>query len=222
MLAEFEDMEARYGADKAAELRKACRYLIRHQFIYAGDRGVSTIYDVVIDGRFRGLVDDFFDCMGYKVVREQEEQWAGIVLHDEEMSSTPRMRVDETIVLLVAAAHWQDEANQGNVEDRATVLTTFNALYDKYREMTQGAVRVPLSTSKFTEILREMSARNLLWIGEQDKEMQDREIVLRPMIKLVSGSDMLKRIEEQVRIEDYPAFGESNGGGSSETEMENA
>jgi hypothetical protein len=221
MLAEFEEMEARFGADKGAELRKACRYLIRHQFIYAGDRGVSVIYDIVMDGRFRGLIDDFFDCMGYKVLRDQEEQWTGIILHDEEMSSTPKMRVDETIVLLVAAAHWQDEANQGNVEDRATVLTTFNALYDKYKEMTQGAVRVPLSTSKFTDILREMSARNLLWIGEQDKEMQDREIVLRPMIKLVSGSDMLKRIEDHVKTEDYltPADDQNSG---EEAEMENA
>jgi hypothetical protein len=219
MLAEFEDMEARFGADKGAELRKACRYLIRHQFIYAGDRGVSVIYDIVMDGRFRGLVDDFFDSIGYKVVRDQEEQWVGIILHDEEMSSTPKMRVDETIVLLVAAAHWQDEANQGNVEDRATVLTTFNALYDKYREMMQGAVRVPLSTTKFADNLREMSARNLLWIGEQNKEMQDREIVLRPMIKLVSGSDMLKHIEDHVRSEDYLTPGDHlNGDGDSATE----
>jgi hypothetical protein len=221
MLAEFEDMEARFGADKVAELRKACRYLIRHQFIYAGDRGVSVIYDIVMDGRFRGLIDDFFDSMGYKVLRDQEEQWTGIILQDEEMSSTPRMRVDETIVLLVAAAHWQDEANQGNVEDRATVLTTFNALYDKYKEMTQGAVRVPISTAKFTDILREMSARNLLWVGEQDKEMQDREIVLRPMIKLVSGSDMLKRIEDHVKTEDYLTPGDSQSSGD-EAEMENA
>jgi len=202
MLAEFEEVEARFGAEKGADLRKACRYLARHQFVYAGDRGVSTIYDMVMDSRFRKVIDEFFDCMGYKVHREQEEQWAGILLHDEEMSHTARMRMDETIVLLVTAAHWQDEANQGNVGDRATVLTTFNALYEKYREMTQGAVKQPITTARFLEILREMRARNLTWVSEQDPEMLDREVVLRPMIKLISGADMLKRIEDHVRSED--------------------
>jgi hypothetical protein len=49
--------------------------------------------------------------------------------------------------------------------------------------------------------------------------MQDREIVLRPMIKLVSGSDMLKHIEDHVRSEDYLTPGDHlNGDGDSATE----
>lgn len=203
MLAEFEEVESRFGADKGADLRKACRYLLRHQFVYSGDRGVATIYDVIMDSRFRRLIDGFFDCIGYRVHREQEEQWAGIVLCDEEMSSTPKMKADETIVLLVAAAHWQDEANQGNVEERATVLTTFNALYEKYREMAERGTKMLVPQSRFQDVLEALAARNLIWLGEFDRALQDREVVVRPVIKLVSGSDALKRIEEQVALEDY-------------------
>ncbi|TRC97143.1 DUF4194 domain-containing protein [Mesorhizobium sp. WSM4303] len=203
MLAEFEEVEARFGADKGADLRKACRYLLRHQFVYSGDRGVATIYDVIMDSRFRRLIDEFFDCIGYRLHREQEEQWAGIVLCDEEMSSTPKMKADETIVLLVAAAHWQDEANQGNVEERATVLTTFNVLYEKYREMAERGTKMLVAQSRFQDILEDLAARNLIWLGEFDRALQDREVVVRPIIKLVSGSDALKRIEEQVALEDY-------------------
>ncbi|TIW23416.1 MAG: DUF4194 domain-containing protein [Mesorhizobium sp.] len=203
MLTEFEELEARYGADKGADLRKACRYLLRHQFVYSGDRGVATIYDVIMDSRFRRAIDGFFDCIGYRIHREQEEQWVGIVLDDEEMSSTPKMRADETIVLLVAAAHWQDEANQGNVEERATVLTTFNVLYEKYREMAERGTKMLVAQSRFQDVLEDLAARNLIWLGEFDRTLQDREVVIRPMIKLISGSDALRRIEEQVALEDY-------------------
>ena len=47
------------------------------------------------------------------------------------------MRLDETIVTLVLAAHWQEEVNVGSVEERAVVLATLNVLYDRYREMVQ-------------------------------------------------------------------------------------
>ncbi|WP_192246871.1 DUF4194 domain-containing protein [Mesorhizobium silamurunense] len=203
MLNEFEEVEARYGADKGADLRKACRYLLRHQFVYSGDRGVATVYDVIMDSRFRRVIDGFFDCIGYRVHREHDEQWAGIALADEEMSSTPKMKADETIVLLVAAAHWQDEANQGNVEERATVLTTFNVLYEKYREMAERGTKMLMPQSRFQDVLEDLAARNLIWLGEFDRVLQDREVVVRPIIKLVSGSDALRRIEEQVALEDY-------------------
>ncbi|PBB39666.1 DUF4194 domain-containing protein [Mesorhizobium sp. WSM3868] len=119
------------------------------------------------------------------------------------MSSTPKMKADETIVLLVAAAHWQDEANQGNVEERATVLTTFNVLYEKYREMAERGTKMLVSQSRFQDVLEDLAARNLIWLGEFDRVLQDREVVVRPIIKLVSGSDALRRIEEQVALEDY-------------------
>jgi hypothetical protein len=219
MLHEFEEIERIYGAEKGADLRKACRYLMRHQFVYSGDRGTATIYNTVMDPRFGRAIEGFFDCAGYRLYREPEEQWAGIVLHDDELSSTPRMRADETIVLLVCAAHWQDEANQGNVGDRATVLTTFNDLYDKYKEMAQQGAKAILATARFGEILGELSTRNLVWIGELDRDQQDREVVLRPMIKLVSGADVLRRIEERVRSEDFdPVVPESAFADGSETE----
>ena len=92
MLVEFEEIEQRYGVEKGADLRKACRYLLRHQFVYSGDRGVATIYNTLSDGRFRGTVEGLFDSLGYRVARNAEEQWIGILLDDADPAALPKRR----------------------------------------------------------------------------------------------------------------------------------
>src|SRR3977135_807602 len=137
MLSEFEAIERTLGAEKAGDLRKALHFLLRRQFVFAGDARTSTVSNVRMDGRFRSVVDGFFDSCGYRVHRDTEAQWAGITALGEDVP-LPKMKLDETIVTLVLAAHWQDEVNVGAVEDRAIVVTTLNTLFDRYKEMGQS------------------------------------------------------------------------------------
>jgi hypothetical protein len=201
MLSEFEEIEHTAGAEKAGDLRKALHFLMRHQFVFAGDRGTATAYNTIMEGRFRNVVDNFFDSCGFRVHRDYEAQWAGIVAIDDEVP-LPRMKLDETIVVLVLAAHWQDEINVGAVEDRATAVTTLNTLYDRYREMVQAYGRNAISISRFQEILREVEQRSIVEIGDFDRDEQDCEVIIRPMIKLISGGDALVRLERYVRQEE--------------------
>jgi Domain of unknown function (DUF4194) len=201
MLSEFDEIERSAGADKAADVRKALHFLLRRQFVFAGDPRTGTVYNTIMDGRFRNVVDGFFDSCGYRVHRDPEAQWAGIVALDEEVP-LPRMKIDETIVILVLAAHWQDEVNVGSVENRATVVTTLNTLYDRYRDMVQPNGAHAISTPRFREVLREAAQRSLVDIGDFDAEAQDCEVVIRPMIKLISGGDALLRLERYVRHEE--------------------
>jgi hypothetical protein len=201
MLSEFEAIERSYGADKAADLRKALHFLLRKQFVFAGDPRTSTVYSTVMDGRFRAVVDGFFDSCGYRVHRDAEAQWAGITALGEDVP-LPKMKLDETIVILVLAAHWQDEVNVGAVEDRAVVLTTLNTLFDRYKEMVQRNDSSAISTRRFREILEEASQRGLVDVSDYDADAQDFEVAIRPMIKLISGADALARIERYVRSQE--------------------
>src|SRR6266436_9863458 len=153
MLSEFESIERTYGSQTAGDLRKALHFLLRRQFVFAGDARTGTIYNVIMDGRFRSLIDGFFDSCGYRVHRDTEAQWAGITALGEDVP-LPKMKLDETVVALVLAAHWQDEVNVGAVEDRATVVTTLNTLYDRYREMVQTNGKNAMAPSRFHEILK--------------------------------------------------------------------
>ena len=210
MLSEFEQIEHALGAEKAADVRKALHFLLRHQFVFAGDRGTTVAYNTIMDGRFRDTIDAFFDSCGYRVHRDPEAQWAGIVAADEDVP-LPRMKLDETIVALVLAAHWQDEVNIGAVEDRATVVTTLNTLYDRYREMVQANGRSAVPTPRFHEILKEVEQRSLVDIRDFDPEKRDYQVDIRPMIKLISGSDALARIERYVRQEETRQLSKANG-----------
>lgn len=201
MLSEFEDIERGVGADKAADLRKALHFLLRRQFVFAGDARTGTVYSAIMDGRFRRVIDEFFDSCGYRVYRDPEAQWAGIVPLDDAVP-LPRMKIDETIVILVLAAHWQDEVNVGAVEDRAIVVTTLNTLYDRYREMVQPGGSQAISIGRFREILKEAAQRSLVDVGDFNPDEQDCEVAIRPMIKLISGGDALLRIERYARHEE--------------------
>lgn len=201
MLNEFEQLEHAFGAEKGSDLRKTLHYMLRHQFVFAGDRGTGAVYNTMMDGRFRAVIDGFFDCCGYEVQRDPEAQWAGIVAADGEVPLA-KMRLDETIVTLVLAAHWQDEVNVGAVEDRATVHTSLNALYDRYRDIVQEKGRNAITSSRFHEILKEAAQRSLVEIGDFDPDEQDYPVAIRPMIKLISGSDALAKLERYAREEE--------------------
>lgn len=194
MLSEFDAIERSYGLEKAADLRKAIHFLLRRQFVFAGDHRTATVYNVLMDGRFRAVIDGFFDSCGYRVHRDSEAQWAGITAMGEDVP-LPKMKLDETIVVLVLAAHWQDEVNVGAVEDRAIVVTTLNTLFDRYKDMVQANGTSSISTTRFREILKEASQRGLVDLGDYNADAQDLEVAIRPMIKLISGADALQRIE---------------------------
>jgi hypothetical protein len=200
MLSEFVEVEANFGEEKGADLRRACRYLIRNQFVFNG-RGLANIYDTLTDARLRRVVGEFFDCIGYAVhYGSSEDQWVGIMPTDDDAGGG-RLRLDETIGLLVVAAQWQSDVDRSEIQDRAVVRTTFNALYERYKDSIQKVSSAAIHKARFLEILREMASRHLVSIGDEDRDLQDREIDIRPMIKLVSGDDALRRIESYARQE---------------------
>ena len=212
MLAEFEQAEANFGIEKMSDIKKACRYLIRNQFVYSGDRGTAAVYNTLTDSRFRHLVADFFACLGYRIQSNAEEQWIGVLFDDEDAASAPKLRLDETIAVLVLASHWQEDADVGNLQDRAVSLTTLNVLHERYRDMVEGAGKPSLTVGRFLDLLKEVASRNLVWIGDYDQDAQDREVEIRPMIKAISGSDALSRLESYVSSEERSARIRANPG----------
>src|SRR5437016_6223490 len=107
MLSEFEEIERAAGTEKAADVRRALHFLLRRQFVFAGDPRTTTVYSTIMDGRFRNTIDGFFDSCGYRVHRDEEAQWAGITavaedvprieryVRHEEARSSPSQEDDE-------------------------------------------------------------------------------------------------------------------------------
>src|SRR5216683_2881431 len=137
MLSEFETIERTLGAEKAGDLRKALHFLLRRQFVFAGDPRTGTVYNVLMDGRFRAVIDGFFDSCGYRVHRDTEAQWAGITALGEDVP-LPKMKLDETNCTPCPRGPLQGGGHRRPVEERPGLVYTLNTLFDRYKEMVQS------------------------------------------------------------------------------------
>jgi len=104
MLSEFEEIERAAGTEKLPSARR-CIFCCAVSRV-PGDPRTTTVYSTIMDGRFRNTIDGFFDSCGYRSTANEEAQWAGITAIAEDVP-LPRMKLDETIVVLVLAAYWQ-------------------------------------------------------------------------------------------------------------------
>jgi hypothetical protein len=201
MLSELNAIEATHGEERARDVVRAIHYLLRHQFIFAGDRGTAAAYNLVTDARFGGFIRSYLDAAGYRLLVNEAEQWAGIVPDPDDVQ-LPRLRVDETIALLLIGLFWQEEVERGAVAERATVLTTVNALYDRYEEAVARGRKTSVGVRRFVDILDELARRNIVELRPFVTEQQDRELVIRPQIRVLLGDDALTRLERFARDEE--------------------
>lgn len=194
MLKDLTEIESRFGEAAVDDVRKAANLLLRRQFVFAGDRGSTHAYELLISPRFRLYFTALFDALGYDLRISEAEQWVGL-LPDAELESFPRMPVQHTVVLLVLALVWQEEVNRGGAGARAVVTTTLNALFERYRDVTTRGRKEALTTARFEEALREFQRRGLVDVGQLDPEEDDKQVDIRPMVHLLVDGNALDRLD---------------------------
>src|SRR4051812_26907833 len=99
MLLEFAQLEER-DSRQMLRVTQVISHLLRYQFVHSDDRGAPGLLETLRRPALAKLIEAYFDVAGYRLVVRDPEGWAGI-LPDTERISPPRMRVDETLVLLL-------------------------------------------------------------------------------------------------------------------------
>lgn len=198
MLAELQEIEARVEArstsSKAAEevdlLRRTAHALLSRQFINNRDQRSSRLYEAA-----RRHVDYFtklFDALGYDFIHESADQWVGIVPADDAPWTANKLSMDETMILLLLGLLWQDGINQGACGDGGTVETTSSEVFSKHADIL-GRERIP--RPRFMEIIKELSRRGLVELGEEDPDTQDVVLNIRSCIRHVAGEGALANLQ---------------------------
>lgn len=100
-------------------------HLMRNQFVHVEDRGGATLLETLHRPELAKLVEAYFDVAGYRLVHRETEGWAGI-LPDPERTALPRLRIDETIALLLMRRLWEEALQLGEIYSNGTVRTTLN------------------------------------------------------------------------------------------------
>lgn len=196
-LAAFEEKVAAAKGQAAAEravetLRRALNVLLDRQFIYNGDRGMAPLYESLLRADVRQIVEGVLDAFGYALVVETTDQWIGVVPNEGGELHGARLRIDETIILLLLGLIWQEGMNTGLSEDRATVPTTSEEMFARHAAIL-GRERIP--RARFQDILLDLRRRALVEIGEEDPETRDVILRIRSTIRLVSGEAQVQMIE---------------------------
>jgi len=194
MLVEFNALE---NSNPRGSLRVAqlISHLMRNQFVHAEDRGAATLLETLHRPELAKLVEAYFDVAGYRLVHRETEGWAGI-LPDPERTSLPRMRLDETIALLVMRRLWEEALQLGEIYANGTVRTTLNEAYAAYQGIVAGSRRAALSPSDFRDVLRQIERRSIIRLGDFDADAQDMDLDIRALVASVAGDDFVALLEQ--------------------------
>ncbi|HEY6817634.1 MAG TPA: DUF4194 domain-containing protein [Croceibacterium sp.] len=201
MLDEFRALEAR-DPRRMQRVTQVISHLLRNQFLHVEDRGSSTLLDTLLKSDIERLVSDYFDVAGYRLVVRESEGWAGI-LPDTEQISHPRMRIDETLVLLLLRRLWEEGVQEGDVERYGSVLVTLNAAYDAYQDMVARARRPTLSIGEFKALAATLERRAIVRMGELDDELEDIPLTIRALVATVAGDEFLTHLEQLLARPDF-------------------
>jgi hypothetical protein len=194
MLSEFADLEHR-DAKSMQRVTQVIAHLLRHQFVHSDDRGSPSLLETLRRPSLVRLIEAYFDVAGYRLIVRDTEGWAGI-LPDVERISPPRMRVDETLVLLLMRRLWEERIQNGEILNNGTVLLTLNEAFDAYQEVVASSRKSNLSPNDFRDVVRGLERRAIVELGEYDNEAQDMELRIRALVATVAGDDFVASLEQ--------------------------
>ncbi len=206
MLLEFAQLEER-DQRLMQKTTQLIGHLLRHQFLHVDDRGATSLMETLQRPTSAKLIADYFDVAGYRLVVRESEGWAGI-LPDTERISPARMRLDETLLVLMLRRLWEEAVQQGDVQARGTVLVTLNQAYDAYQEIVSLGRRPAIHITAFRDLVDGLGRRAIVSLGEVDEDAQDMELTIRPIVAVVAGDDFLASLEQLLQrdalVEDEP------------------
>ncbi|MNU29768.1 hypothetical protein D3C71_182460 [compost metagenome] len=203
MLSEFSALEAR-DTRSAERVTQLINHLLRHQFVHIDDRSAAGHLETLQRRPLYQFVADWFDVAGYRLVLNEVEGWAGVV-PDSERVTLPRLRTDETVVLLLLRRLWEEGVQSGAIVRRGCVLLTLNEAHAAYVEIVGKGRRAALSITAFREVLVGFSRKALLHLGAFDEEQNDMELTIRPNVAVVASDefvDALDRLVARVELEE--------------------
>jgi hypothetical protein len=194
MLLEFQQLEQR-DPRQMLRVTQVISHLLRHQFLHTDDRGSPSLMETLRRPALARLVEAWFDVAGYRLVVRDIEGWAGI-LPDTERISPPRMRVDETLVMLLLRRLWEERIQDGDILRHGSVLLTLNEAYDAYQDVVARSRKASLTVSEFRDVVQLLERRAIVHLGDYDNDAQDMELTIRALIAVVAGDDFVASLEQ--------------------------
>lgn len=174
---------------EASDFRSVASRMLRQQTLYRDDWNSKSAYEFIL--RFRGYFTDLFDALGLDLVIAERD--LTIALTPKQSQARKRLSLDETVLLLLLRAAFEQGVAAFEIGDHGEVAITSMELLERYEAIT-GRPRP--AWPRVRDILKECRRRAFIALGEEFPDESGIEITVRPSIRDVTGEGYLARIDE--------------------------
>jgi hypothetical protein len=188
-------LEANDDLDEA-DFQEATQLLLTRQFLLRSKGRQRKAYDLV--ARNQTYFRDLMDAMNYQLVLDENQGYVGVVPE----TFITRMKLEESLLLMVLRYVYDQEINSFNVENDGSVVISIEDLENRYLQLTQR--EMPQRKSVFVDYMRDFTHRNIAAM-EQDEQNPMQELIrIYPVIGSLLSGDMLERLAAYIQAEDIP------------------
>ncbi len=185
MLSDLKRCLADGGRDEQ-DFRRAAAQLLREQFLYADESRDKSYYQLVRD--HRDYFANLFDALGWRLESNDLQGWIG-ALPQLEAGFSP-LKLDETLICLLLRLLFEEAVNSLDAQPEGAYVS-LRDVETRYRDFG----REPPRLTRMKEILGFLRTRGLLRF-DADVPLDELTVLVRPAIRVVTGDEVLKRLEE--------------------------
>ena len=174
-------------------LRDIIATLLRDQFIFVGDRGTRGYDDLLDNIKIQDFLDSYFYMSGRTFHYHESEKWAGVI-PDETSSKWPKMKLDETQLLLVLAVMYNELIEKGSIDERAVAYTTYSDIVDRFVEIIGGKEAPEKWLRQIIKTLELFQARRIVKLVPHE-ESEDFDVEIRGMVPFLCAGETQARLK---------------------------
>lgn len=187
MLRELKKVVEESGKD-AQEFQQTANYLLANQFVSAFKKGQRKHFLLV--EMYQDYFSQLFDALGMRLHLNEHERLAGLLPVEKE--AFLRLKVDETLLLLVLRQIYEEKIENFEV-DNGFVVTNTTHILERYVQLVKR--ELPTET-RLKDILALFSRQGVIYRGKAyEEDPKNLSISITPVIRLVVTEAYLRQLE---------------------------
>lgn len=196
MLQELKTLVNRNEDVEEEVLIQAAYQLLHRQFLHRNKPRQRKHYEII--SRFQPYFINLAEATGYELVVDETQGYAGIIPSDYVW----RMKLDETLFLLVLRQLYDEEINAFHANDDGSVIVALEDVEVRYRQLTQR--EVPQTKSELDQLTAPLVRKGIIDVKNDEDRPKELYISILPSIAAVINSKAVDMIRIYLRADEVP------------------
>jgi len=175
------------------DVKHATYALMNRQFLHHAKPRHRAQYDLIV--RFQKYFGQLMDAANYHLIINEHQRYVGIVPQDY----VHRLKVEDTIYLLVLRAIYDEEIVAFKGNDDGSVDIALDELEMRYTQLTDKPM--PDKIYELEKIFLPLQHFGIIEIGNDDDRPEFRRVRILPTITAVLSGEAVERIKLYLKVD---------------------